>query len=178
METFEIHITGKDSEFLTVARELGMRSICVLLYNPNEEVRRREYMTSEEFSVPNFGCALALCDEMCAQLKVAGVEVTRAKVECPAHYRQYWDKSLYMESHFDAFNFGGYPVSRQSGKTKFMATDRTWDHDEYERHVDYWGSWATLNKAKCQTELALYDTNAKEDSDWLDLWEHPEHAAV
>lgn len=163
MFIFEIHITG-GAGIIAVAEKLGFKAITVSLRDPYEDEIRREYMTSQQVDLPNAECAIALAKFMAGQIEEQFVKVTRIKVETPALFRQFWDRALYMESHFHADNFGDYPVSKQPGKVHFMGTDRTWDHDEFESHNKHW-------EGRGQVEVALFDSNPNEDNDWLAHWE-------
>lgn len=158
MEVFEVHITG-DSRIHEAAKKYDLKSIEVELLRPDGSVLRNEHMTSHVFKFPNYEECIQHVLDIRDELK-RWCAVWRVKVECPV-YDHYLDRSLYLESHFDTKN-NLFPISRNVKKEKWMGTDRTYDHTQYDGFRRRWHGEVL--------ELALYDSHLQEDWDWLDLW--------
>jgi hypothetical protein len=159
MEVFEVHITG-DSRIHEAAKKYNIKSIEVELLRPDYSVLRTEHMTSHVFKFPNYEECIQHVLNLRDELK-RWCAVWRVKVECPAFYEHYRDRSIYLESHFETKD-NMYPISRNVKKTTLMGTDRTYAHEDYDNFLRIW---------KGQTlELALYDSFVEEDFDWLDMW--------
>ncbi len=156
METFEIHITGSYGINAELDK-LGIKNIIIDLLKPNKEVLRTEYMSSYIIKAENFAkCWLEVLDVLC-KLKS---RLIRIKIESP-YYSYYLDQSLYLESHFKPFNTF-YPISRNVRSNKELATDRTYNHAEYQAFIEKW-------KGE-DIEMCLLDTWVDEDADWFKIY--------
>ncbi len=157
MEIFEIHITGTkaiNEEF----DKLGIKNIVVDLLTPTQSLLRTEYMSSFIYKEENFESCKEMVNDLLSKLKS---EIIRVKIECP-FYEHYVKQSLYMESHFEPFN-NELPISVNARSGKHMATDRTYNQDEYPSFLKRYEGMAEL-------ELCLLDTFVDEDKDWFDLY--------
>jgi len=167
METFEIHITG-DESILNNAERLGLRTIVVELLTPDVTVLRNEFMTSHVAKFVNYEACKIWVDDIVLQLKDAGTNIIRVKIESP-YYEHYVEQSCYIESHFKTENPDKYPISRNVRKSYYLGTDRVYNQDCYSEFRKKWD----------EVELCLYDSDYLEDADWLDLWDNtPEQVVV
>ena len=164
MEFFEIHITG-DESIHRLAKKYGHKTIAIDLLRPDLSVLRTEHMTSIVLKYPfdtgEYDRCKTLVDHIVCCYEADGLKISRVKIESP-FYDYYVDQSIYMESHFESESTY-YPVSRNQKKTVLLATDREYDHS------GYW-DFKEKHDGK-ELELCLYDTNPREDIDWLGLFE-------
>lgn len=163
IESFEIHITG-DESIIVAAEQLGVKAITIELLKPDFSFFRMEYMTSQVMKLNNFQECKSRVDDLVNSLMEKGVSIKRVKIESPIleHYKNI---ALYLETHFTTQE-AKLPISRNTKKKTFLATDRTYAKDK-------WDDFVRFYKGK-ELELALYDTNPNEDSDWLCLYENKE----
>lgn len=164
METFEVHITG-DKSIHEIAKKYNHKTIAIDLLRPDLSVIRTEHMTSLilkfPFTTGEYDQCKKLVDHIVCCYESDGLKISRIKIESP-FYDCYVDQSVYMESHFES-DSTYYPVSRNQKKTILLATDREYDQDEY---------WDFKQRYEGkELELCLYDTNPREDVDWLELYE-------
>lgn len=159
MEIFEIHITG-DKSILERGEDVGMKTITINLLKPDRSYLRTEYMTSHVARHENYSECKRAIDKAVSKLKESGVKILRVKIESP-YYGHYRDQSLYLESHFEAKN-DQFPISQNVRKTTFLATDRVYNHDEYDNFLEEYKD--------VDVELCLFDTDIEEDKDWFDLY--------
>lgn len=163
MEIFEIHITGTRNIHEIAARYNGHKTIAVELFRKDGSFLRAEHMTSFIMKFDgenNYETCKSQVLSIAEQYRTDGASIWRVKIESPL-YKRYEKQSLYMESHFPATDFE-HPLSRNQKKLKFLATDRTYDQNEY-------SIFAETYKDK-ELELCLYDDNIHEDKDWLNFW--------
>lgn len=157
MEVFEVHITGDES--IHVAAQ-PVKTIAVQLLNPAGQIIRTEHMTSMRMRADNYEMCLAEVEKLVVSLSSRGVKICRIKIECP-FYAHYSGQARYIESHFETTEFI-LPVSRNAKKTTLLATDRTYDHAEFDSFAQrYHGA---------EVELCLFDSWVGEDQDWFDLY--------
>lgn len=157
METFEIHITGATKAINTQLDRLGIKNIIIDLLKPNYRVLRTEFMSSFVTKHNNLDDCKRYVDSVIANLSC---EIIRVKIESP-YYEHYKEQSLYLEAHFKPFNTN-YPIARNIKSFKELATDRTYDKDEYEAFQNKW--------IKEDVEMCLVDSFIEEDKDWFDLY--------
>lgn len=161
-ETFEVHITGNQS-ILQAAKSFRLKTIAIELLKPNYSFLRTEYMTSHVYH--QFKCfedCYKHVEEVVEQLRDF-TDILRVKIECP-YYEHYVDQSCYIESHFVAFD-ATYPMSRNKSKTIILATDRSYNKEEYDRFTN------PDDRRKAEiVELCLYDNHIEEDLDWMSLY--------
>lgn len=159
METFEIHITGSQC-IHDIGGRYKHKTIAIDLLKPDRSVLRTEHMTSFVRKFSHYDQCKSYVDKIYRMYVLDGLTVHRVKIESPV-YEHYIDSSLYIESHFESDQVD-YPISRNQKKTVCLATDREYDikrYDEFiEKHRDH------------DLELCLFDTNPREDYDWLELW--------
>lgn len=160
MEVFEVHITG-DESIIKHGTNLGVKTIAVDLLRPDKSLLRSEFMTSIIMKCPNYEDCRQHVFELRDQLTALGVNVIRTKIECPP-YQHYLGSSLYAESHFKTTSYDDFPVSRNQKKDYLLATDRTYNKNEY-------GEFMRLHEDD-ELELCLFDSFIDEDLDWLSLW--------
>lgn len=161
MEVFEIHITG-DESILEKANSLNLKTISINLLKPNKEVLRTEHMTSIIAKFENKDVCLGYVKDIANELANMGVKIIRVKVETP-YYEHYVKDSLYMESHFvdDSMKL---PTSQNVKKTKLLATDRTYDQNNYKKFKNLY------TKDGYELELCIFDSYVEEDVDWFNLY--------
>ncbi len=158
MEYFEIHITG-DESIIEKAKSLNLKTITINLLNPDKSVLRTEYMTSIRVKFDNYEICRNYVKDISNELRNMGVNIIREKIETP-YYEHYKNQSLYMESHFvnDEMKL---PTSRNVRKKDLLATDRTYNLNEYDNFKKQY------SKEGVELELCLFDTFVEEDLDWF-----------
>lgn len=155
-KTFEIHITGENSQINEEFHLLGIKNITIDLLTPKGDVIRTEYMSSFIHKCDSYEECYNYVMNIVNNLKS---KVIRVKIESP-YYPEYVDKSIYMESHFPVVvDLGKYPSSRNVRSGKIMGTDRTYDKISYDEFKNKWKDQ--------ELELCLLDTFPTEDDDWF-----------
>lgn len=159
MKLFEIHITGEKS-IMNELRLLGLKGIVIDLLKPDETVLRTEYMSSIAMKFDTFGECVNWVQNLVAILEKAVVKIIRVKIESP-YYEEYVPLSLYIESHWtpnlSPLTNYGFPISRNQGSRKLMATSREYNKDKFKEFVD--------KSRNTVVELCLLDSFKEEDKD-------------
>lgn len=158
--SYEIHVTG-DESIIENANKLGWKTIEIDLLKPDGSVLRREYMTSEIRKYKSLTNAFDDLILLTSNLHIMGTTVIRSKIEAPP-YPYLSPLAFYLESHFET-NSNEYPISRNSKKTKILATDREYNPDNFNAFIEKY-------KGR-ELEICLYDSDVNEDKDWFNLWE-------
>lgn len=171
-EIFEIHITG-DASIHRACKEIYgddiINTITVDLLKPNGSLLRSEHMTSQVLRCKDFYECMKDVGNIVKELDLAGTDIKRAKIECPAksEYWKYFGLVHYIEAHYnpDILKCSSLsPISQKVGKDTKLATDRTYDRN---RFIDFINIY-TNTKIKLDLELCLFDSNVNEDKDWFD----------
>lgn len=174
MELFEIHITG-DENIISYSDHLGIKSITIDLLDQNKNPISREYMTSHTVKCKDYiACKNYVFNLLLRRLEdlyydddgLYESEIERVKIECP-YYSHYSGDSLYMESHWNITNHSDilkYPISHNINKENILATDRMYNHNEYDNF--------RKKHNYHEIELCLYDNNIHWDKNWFDLWKN------
>ena len=159
MEIFEVHITG-NKNILELSKEIPVKTIEIELFTPDKKVLRTEYMTSQIIKAKNYLECLSKTSDTLKKLFLASIH--RVKIECPPYF-SYFDKALYVESHFEAVD-SNFPLSKNVRKSSFLGTARTYKKSEFQSFVSF------FNNTKSEVEFCLFDSYVDEDKDWMDLY--------
>lgn len=163
MKLFEIHITGKDETILNYLNDKQLKGISIDLLTPDHTLLRTEHMSSLQQKFESYELCKNWVDELVSDMVSNNIEIVRIKIECP-FYEEYASESVYVESHWRVPNDTtcGYPVSRNQGSNKCLATNRTYDKNTYSQFIEQ-------EKGR-QVELCMYDSFIEEDYDWFKIY--------
>lgn len=160
---FEIHITGSIN-IREVCKTLGVKTISVELLKPNGGTLYIEDMTSFIFK----GSEIDMYERvllLVGDLSRNNVSISRIKVETPyVGCEHLVPKSKYMETHFQCGERSRFtlPTSRNTKKTTFLATDRTYDQSNY---FEFYKKYKNN-----ELELCIFDSNIEQDREWFELY--------
>ena len=105
-------------------------------------------------------------DKLVSDLLDEEISILRVKIEVPYNHK-YIFQSIYIEAHFIPKDWG-FPVSKNVGSQKLLATAREYDNTKFASFNEKWKTDHSLMLP--EIELCLFDSYVEEDKEWFKVY--------